>query len=237
MRQNKDNNALKSFFLASVIYAVLVGLFVYFFASKIETKNVGMQTTSLAISLTKFQSAPKPVEEVVVEEVVEEKVIEEKVIYKEEAPPKKIAKKKVVKKPKPKAKPKPKVIPQEPVQKSIEQPQVAQNVSTSGAEVAKPNEMLVFGRDSDPFLLSIKKAIDKNLFYPRKSRMMRQEGRVLVEFSVLPSGGIKSLKIVKGSGKKELDNAAIKTIQRAKKSFLKPQREVRIQIPIVFVLR
>ena len=219
-----------------MIYAALIAVFVYFFASKLETKIVGAESKSIAISLMQFQSAPKEVEEIKeVEPIKEVAKVEEKVIYKEKAPPKKIVKKEV-KKEKIIKKVVKKEQPKEPL-KSIEQPQVAQNVASTQNNAVEKKEILVFGKDNDPFLLSIKKAIDKNLFYPRKARMMRQEGRIIVEFSVLKDGSIKGVKILQGSKHKALEKAAIKTLSLAQKSFLKPKNEVKIQIPIVFVLR
>ncbi|TKX29726.1 hypothetical protein CQA38_02845 [Campylobacter sp. MIT 12-5580] len=98
---------------------------------------------------------------------------------------------------------------------------------------------LAFGKDDNPFLREIKKAIDEaaRKTYPRQARKMRLSGEVLLEFVWLHNQTLDKVRIVKSSGHEILDSNVLKVIARAAKNFPQYEKSVRIQIPIVYNLK
>ena len=97
-------------------------------------------------------------------------------------------------------------------------------------------KVMVFGRDNHPVLLKIKQAIDSNLLYPRRARMMREEGAAIVQFTWTSSGQLERLRLLRSTGSRELDEAAVQTIVRASASFPKVSHNFTLRLPILFRL-
>lgn len=97
-------------------------------------------------------------------------------------------------------------------------------------------KVMVFGRDNHPVLLKIKQAIDSNLLYPRRARMMREEGAAIVQFTWTSSGQLVRLRLLRSTGSRELDEAAVQTIVRASASFPKVSHNFTLRLPILFRL-
>ncbi|MRI82869.1 MAG: hypothetical protein C6I00_00425 [Nitratiruptor sp.] len=83
---------------------------------------------------------------------------------------------------------------------------------------------------------AIRAAIMRHRFYPRLARRSRKEGEVLVAFTLTPTGHLQDLRILRSSGHKLLDRAALQAIQRASKEFPRPQEPVSITVPIEYRL-
>lgn len=98
-------------------------------------------------------------------------------------------------------------------------------------------KVMVFGRDNHPVLVAIKSAIDKALIYPRKAQMLRQEGTAVVQFTYTKSGNLKGLRLLKSTGIKELDEAAMRTIVRASANFPSVEQNYTLRLPITFDIR
>lgn len=93
------------------------------------------------------------------------------------------------------------------------------------------------GETNDPFLALVRRRVEGNVAYPRKARMMRIEGRSVVQFVVASDGALTDLRIYATSGDALLDNAALSAIRRAQPEWGAPGRVVRLRFPIEFRLR
>ncbi len=114
-------------------------------------------------------------------------------------------------------------------------PQTAAD-ATAPAAAAEP-ELLVAGRDGDPFLGQVREAVLSTLEYPRQARRMRREGTVTVQFVISPEGRVSGIRIHEGSGHEMLDREASAAVARAASLWGQPGRTVRIRMPVVFTLR
>ena len=117
------------------------------------------------------------------------------------------------------------------------------SANTQTAQSARPpkqghasEQVLILGRDQHPVLSKIKQAIDSNLLYPRRARMMREQGAAIVQFTYTKQGQIKRLRLLKATKSQELNDAAIQTIIRASASFPKVNQDFTLRLPIVFML-
>ena len=117
------------------------------------------------------------------------------------------------------------------------------SANTQTAQSARPpkqghasEQVLILGRDQHPVLSKIKQAIDSNLLYPRRARMMREQGAAIVQFTYTKQGQIKRLRLLRASKSQELNDAAIQTIIRASASFPKVNQDFTLRLPIVFML-
>ncbi|MDX9813959.1 MAG: TonB family protein [Sulfurimonas sp.] len=232
---------LNSFFITSVLYTALAGVFLYFLSDiKIEQK---LEPTITKISLNSVElvqkqpKKPEPVVEEIVEPVVEEVV--QKIVEKS-AP--KVAKK-IVKKVEKKVK---KVV-EEPVQEVVQE-EVTQKVvevaeATPVMEVAqnapeaKPEPVVDTGLEND-YLAKVRAKIDKCKTYPKAAKRLKQHGRVVVAFDVLKDGKIENIKIVEASKFAKLDEASLKLLEKIAYFEAIPagiNRDIwNIQIPIVY---
>ena len=107
----------------------------------------------------------------------------------------------------------------------------------SAPAVASEPELLVAGRDGDPFLGQVREAVLSTLEYPRQARRMRREGTVTVQFVISPEGRVSGIRIHEGSGHEMLDREACAAVARAASLWGQPGRTVRIRMPVVFTLR
>ncbi|MDD6055575.1 MAG: energy transducer TonB [Helicobacteraceae bacterium] len=126
--------------------------------------------------------------------------------------------------------------PQLNAQANTQQPSI-EAIPQSSANNTQIVESLSFGKDENPFLKSVKIAIDNSMTYPRVARKMRLEGRVLVEFLWTKNKELKYVRILKSSKHNILDENALNTIRLAKRHFPAYKNDVKLQIPIVYSLR
>ena len=163
---------------------------------------------------------PKKIEKKIVKKKVVNKEIFKKPIKKKakrQLVKKKIKKKKVVKKSlkkivkkiekKPIEKPLKKVM--KPIKKT-EVKKVVKNVANKN----KASFLKKYKQFKVSYLTKLRSAIDRNKKYPRASVRLKEQGRVSVSFRIFKSGAIKNIRIVKSSGKKRLDKAALKAVHK-----------------------
>lgn len=219
---HNNNRILYSFLLASGIYGLLA-FSIFYVRENFIPKDVGLQNQNIAISLNQFiPNAPSQIQP------IEPSMPQPKPIEKIKSLPKK-------------AKPKhyhkeAKMV--QPIPKEVVEPQIQEvAVNPNLAPTNTAPQMLTFGKNNDPLLLAIKQAIDKNLHYPRKARMMRVEGIVTLEFTLLASGGVQNVRIINSSGNPILDKSALRTIFDSQESFPLVQNNMIIQIPIQYHLK
>jgi len=112
--------------------------------------------------------------------------------------------------PKPVPKPLPKAPPSERAVKAPEPepPPVEKPAETKPAEPTPPP---VIPPNSDANELANPAPV-----YPKQSRRIREEGKVLLEILVTAKGTVGEIKLKRSSGHKRLDNAALQTIKRWK---------------------
>lgn len=236
----------KSFVFAALIYLmVLVSAHIFISKPKAQQLNLGSQSVVLNftdikmptadITKTKTQEnqkqtgikaqAPKSIQPKTEKQTIKKRAIKKDTITKE---PKKLTKKEQPKKDK------------HAKVKNAKTQNKANNaqalVNNKAPEKTSKSQHLVFGKDHNPILLAIKHAIDKNLAYPRKARLMKQQGIAVVSFKYKHKKLI-SKKLIKSSGFKLLDKAALDTIDKASISFPVSSDLLTITIPIEFKLR
>lgn len=126
---------------------------------------------------------------------------------------------------------------------AAKQPAGAQKGSGSAAALSAPAqaaapgpEDLVFGRDSDPRLVQVKRALQNALRYPARAMDRGLEGRVIVEFTIEPSGALSSLRIKQSQAATLLQQNALETVKAAARDFPKTSRPLHITIPVEYRL-
>lgn len=67
------------------------------------------------------------------------------------------------------------------------------------------------------YLRQLRIQIDKNKKYPKISKRLNEQGKVLISFRILKSGLITNIKLLTSSGKKRLDKAALNAIYKTVK--------------------
>lgn len=73
-----------------------------------------------------------------------------------------------------------------------------------------------FRRFKRNYLSDLRSAIDRNKKYPRASKRLNEQGKVVVSFRVYKSGRFENIKILQSSGKKRLDKAALKAVEKTR---------------------
>lgn len=90
------------------------------------------------------------------------------------------------------------------------------------------------GAHSQSLINQIREAIERAKTYPDLARKRRQEGTVVMEFSINPKGLPENIRIAKSSGFSLLDSAARNTIRKAAPF---PIVKGNIEVPITFILK
>ncbi|MEW8046021.1 MAG: energy transducer TonB [Candidatus Thiodiazotropha sp.] len=198
--------------------------------------------TRLAVRLEMFQPPPPPPEpepepepepiqepEPVVELQPEPEVVE---------PPPPKPKPRPAPKPAPKPKPMPEPKPR-PKPPPVEQP--IEPLKQPPLPVAPAVDMGLIRRLEEEYKAALRKAIENNKGYPRRAVRLRQEGEVLVGFTIRRDGVIGALRIVESSGSKLLDTAARRAVEKISGRLPFPEEFKRDQweftIPIKYGLR
>ena len=81
----------------------------------------------------------------------------------------------------------------------------------------------------------IRETVMKNISYPVRARRMGYEGTVVISFIVLENGSTSEIKVVKGSGRKLLDENALEGIAKTVIARKVPYRAY-VRIPIIYKL-
>lgn len=101
-------------------------------------------------------------------------------------------------------------------------------------QISKPKHMNISSSAQDERFIKIVSAIKKHQRYPKQALKMRKMGVVEVSFILHKDGNIKNLKLLKSSGVAVLDEAALKSVQKASKEFPALEDEYTISLPISF---
>ncbi|WP_333784725.1 energy transducer TonB [Thermocrinis sp.] len=116
----------------------------------------------------------------------------------------------------------------------------AQVVGTQSSEGSKHAEESRKASLEESFLKEklsvISGIVQRYANYPPIARRMGWEGKVLISFVLEPSGEIRDLKILKGSGYEVLDREALEAIKRSYREFPKPPASVIVRLPVAFRL-
>jgi len=83
-------------------------------------------------------------------------------------------------------------------------------------KIIKPSKVRYKKGDTiSNYLTKIKMIIESNKIYPKRAVVGNIEGKVFLKFSLYKNGIAKDIKVIKSSGYKILDNAAIEAIKRS----------------------
>lgn len=109
------------------------------------------------------------------------------------------------------------------------------SLSGNGIEIKEVDKRNVLD-DNQSFKEQISRSISQNLVYPKSSVKLRQSGIVVIEFMITVPNNIKNLHIINTSGFVELDNAAIRAIEKSQNQFPIVEKELLIKVPLEFRL-
>lgn len=117
--------------------------------------------------------------------------------------------------------------------------------STPGVDIANwtPGELAEVSADyesSNSYLQMVRLRIERHKSYPETAKNRQIEGEVTITFTITPEGDVGSVEVVKTSGHRALDVAALRAVQDAA-PFPKPPRRifrghVHVNLSIVFEL-
>lgn len=210
-----ESSKIQSFCLTSMLFIP----FIWFGLNILKPIVPSISTQSISLNQIIQIPAPKPVEPA----------------------PKPIEKIEPIQKPKEIIKPKPTPIPAKakpakakPAKTTPINSQPAPAQPAPAQQTQQIESFNISSATNHPVLAAIKSAINKNHIYPRAAKRLKQQGEVLVEFIWTKDMELKSLKILKASKHKALNDAAIATITAAAKSFPKHDKTMQIQIPLVY---
>ena len=82
----------------------------------------------------------------------------------------------------------------------------------------------------------IREVVQRYMSYPPIARRMGWEGTVVISFVLTPEGSIENERVEKSSGYELLDRNALRVVRLASGEFPRPQRDVRVVLPIVYRL-
>ena len=238
MGKQLKNNELKGIFLSLLIHSSLIGaVFVY----QDKPQKVASEEKVVSLDLMSYklpkkveetpkpQEKPKPIKKP--EPIKKEKPKEVKeVVKKEPKPYKPVEPKKEIVKPKVEE-----VVKEEVVQKEIIQPKEVQKPLETKPAINEEMQKQVFIKTN---FAIIRDMVLSNLSYPNIAKRMGWTGVAKVELQVDATGKLLHVKIVQSSGKKALDEAALRAAEQLKEKTLpKPQSLTTIILPISFDLR
>lgn len=227
----------KPYLFVSLLVAVFAAETLVFYYTRIETPSLtpAVEEKRVYIKLSSLKPAPPP-EPVCrcAEQPRPEPPVRPKPVIKPKPKPKPVVKPKQKPKPKPKpvVKPKPKPVtkPEQKPQKEkvAKQPKPApQKVAAAKtpkpvvkAPASKPNvsaqkvEKEKIEKIKAAYLMAVREKIERNKYYPRSAKKLRQTGTVELKFTILKDGTIGRIAVVSGCRYGRLNKAAVKTLER-----------------------
>nr|VFK19763.1 MAG: protein TonB [Candidatus Kentron sp. LPFa]VFK34156.1 MAG: protein TonB [Candidatus Kentron sp. LPFa] len=78
----------------------------------------------------------------------------------------------------------------------------------------KPIRSAIAVREEKNYLAMLRARIERKKYYPRASQRRGEEGKVIVRFVIRRNGEFTDLAVVRSSGIRRLDDAALKTLRR-----------------------
>lgn len=199
--------------IRSLIYIIILSILVFIpvnITKKSEKKHFKKAGKSISVKIVQAQPLIKK------QEI--------KKVFKPKSKPKKVIKKKPIKKkivPKPLPKIEPKEV--EHVVKKQEEPQ--EKLVAQEMKVARSTSVF------ENYYSQIYEEINRNKFYPKKSRKFRQQDTIPVHIVIDKEGYVVAFRIVKESQYKELNRAVQKMFRKIKK-FKKPPKGIEMPLEI-----
>lgn len=260
-----NRRSLISFLISLTLHLAVIGGIIYaIFANSLNKTANGQRSEEISTSISmqmlqaQIRSEPEPQQ---VQKQETQKV--ETLKSKTEVPdptvkpkPQKIQPKpepKPVQKPAPKPKPKPKPVPKpvqkpKPTPKPINQVRGERNVKSpnqinsksSGPAVNTSKKVVgnAQGKTIDSYRTQLRRAIERQKRYPRRAQMMNKQGVVRISFTLNANGSLSNIRVSKSSGNKDLDNAALKAVQKAHSVGPRPANmEANVTVGLEFSLR
>ncbi|WP_164969116.1 energy transducer TonB [Candidatus Marinarcus aquaticus] len=206
-----------SFLLTVLLYAVVVSALVWGFTLTPVVKSISKEKT---LSLKHVSL-----------------IEQEKKVIKQKSEPKEVQKPKEKIEPKPAIKPKKKR--PKPIEKKQKQPQEKVK-QKSKKEERKEQEAIKKSQKSyqeqfvDEHLRQIVMLIQKNIKYPKRARALKIQGKVIIEFVLLTSGEVRSIKAI--SGHRMLIKSSVLAIENASTAFPKVKEQLTLRVPIEYTL-
>ncbi len=88
------------------------------------------------------------------------------------------------------------------------------------------------------YLSALRREIERQKRYPKRAKMMRKQGTVMVMFTLSVAGEISNVQVAKSSGVKDLDDEAVRAVKKAYPIGVRPQGiGSQITQPIAFRFR
>lgn len=195
----------------------------------------------------------KPIKKEAKRKLVKKKIVKKK-------PKKKKIKKKVKKKPKKKVikkklkkkivkktlkkeiKKEVKKVSEKPISKVVKEVKTNKEVEKTKTVVSKASAQSLekFKKFKNSYLVELRAAIDRNKKYPTASKRLVEEGTATVAFTVLKNGQFQNIRLIKSSGKRRLDKAAVKAVSKTYKFKAFPSKIkksfIELTVPIKFIL-
>ncbi|MFC0322085.1 energy transducer TonB [Gallibacterium melopsittaci] len=120
------------------------------------------------------------------------------------------------------------------------QPQIQSKAQGAPVTTTQQNLQGV-GASSDElaaYRSALRREIEKHKRYSQRARMLRRQGTVVVEFSLMNDGSIQNVRLHRSSGYDELDQLALNAVSQAKSVGQRPiGLSAEQKIPIKFMLR
>ena len=244
MGKQLKNNELKGIFLSLLIHSSLIGaVFVY----QDKPQKVASEEKVVSLDLMsyklpkKVEETPKPQEKPKPKKKPEPiKKNKPKEVKKEPKPHKPVEPKKEIVKPKVEEVVKEEVVKEEVVKeevvpREIIQPKEVQKPLETKPAINEEMQKQVFIKTN---FAIIRDMVLSNLSYPSIAKRMGWTGVAKVELQVDATGKLLHVRIVQSSGKKALDDAALRAAEQLKEKTLpKPQSLTTIVLPITFQLK
>ncbi len=82
----------------------------------------------------------------------------------------------------------------------------------------------------------IRSLLLQNMKYPKNAQRLKMQGEVRISFTLGTDGSVENVKVVESSGFEILDEDAVALIEKTATKFPKPNKSVRISVPISYVL-
>lgn len=230
-----------SFFLSLAFHSLLAVLLFFTYKNVVSVKKEEVERR-VCIELCSV-AQPKPIVKPIVEVKIEPKPIIEKpkpIVKKEikkEIPvvmPKEIVKQEIVKEEK--------VTEEEVIFEQVSSEtttEITEETTTTQVQEtqdAKSQEAKLEADYLQEHLAKIVQLLKENLYYPRRARVMKEEGAVVVRFVLSIDATVGSIEVI-SSKSKILSRAAIKTIEDLSGKFPKPKQKLTLHVPIEYSLR
>ena len=252
-----DEQMKKPYLFISILVSVFAAETLIFYYTRIEAPSLKPAAQERRVRINLASVKPAPPEPVCrcSEKVEPEPKPEQKPKPKPKPKPKskQIVKPKPAPKPKPVPKPKPlkkevaeppkpvppsavpDAPPKEPPRRTLPQPASRPEVSAQKTDSEKIEKIKA------AYLISVREKIERNKYYPRSAKKLRQTGKVELKFTILKDGSIKGIEVVSACRYGRLNRAAVKTLERIGKFAPLPDAfdtgEVTVKVPIVYMLK